>query len=873
MSKSTPMLKQYHEIKAQYPDVVLFYRMGDFYELFYDDAKLGSKVLGLTLTSRAHGKASSVPLAGFPHHQLDNYLAKMTRAGYRVAVCDQIEDPKLARGIVKRAVTEVVSAGTTFSDKVLEGGKNNYLVAIYLTQETAGLAYADVTTGEFFTGVLPLEQLSARVAALEPSEILCMTSQRDDLSKLLPNSDATLMILPDWHFTKEAAEGTLRRHFDVVTLKGFGIQGLESAAQAAGALVHYARSNLGEETPILPHMQVFNLSQELVLDPVTRRNLEIVESFTGDDRRATLFAVLNRTRTPPGSRLLRRWLMQPLADPEQINTRLNKVEFLFSQDNLRKGLVEILSGIGDLERLLGRLVTGRGTPRDAVALKTVLARLPQIQKAFAKDSSSPLKDTVEALAPMPDLVEFLARALVDDPPAQLSAGGAIRKGFSSDLDELSELQSNARNWILEHQEAERTRTGITSLKISYNKVFGYYIEVTNTHKSRVPSNYIRKQTLVSSERYVTPELKTWEEKILSAEEKVKELEAEIWSRIRSEIASHSPRILEIAKALAELDGLVALAQVAREKDYVRPEIHDGEDLELIGCRHPVVESLLPAGEGFVPNDLAMDGTRFQIMILTGPNMAGKSTFLRQIALCVLMAQAGSFVPAQKARIGVVDRIFTRVGAGDNLAGGESTFLVEMTEVANILRNATQRSLVLLDEVGRGTSTYDGMALAWAVTEYLHQTPALAAKTLFATHYHELNRMEEVFERIQNYRVEVEEWGDRVIFLHRIAPGKCDRSYGIEVARLAGLPGEVTTRARELLPELEAAKKENMPSENDSNPDLTMQLTMFEPASQKLADTLRELDIDELSPREALDKLFKLKKIVQSDQISSSPKKP
>lgn len=873
MKKSTPMLEQYHEIKSQYPDVVLFYRMGDFYELFYDDAKLASDVLGLVLTSRAHGKSSKVPLAGFPHHQLENYLAKMTRLGYRVAVCEQVEDPKLARGLVKRAVTEVVSAGTTFSEKVLEGSKNNYLISVFLEKETVGLAYADVTTGEFFTGVLPRDQLIARVAALEPSEILCASSQREELDGILPKTNTTLMALEDWRFTKEASENTLRRHFNVMTLKGFGIQGLEAAACAAGALLHYARSNLGEDAPILPSLQVFHSQQDLVLDPITRRNLEIVESLSGDNKNATLFAILNRTRTPAGSRLLRRWLMQPLATPKAINARLDKVAFLFSEDKLRKGLIDVLSGSGDLERLQGRLVTGRGGPKDAVNLKVVLARLPRFQELLKTHTSSPLHEVAKALKPLPDLVEFLSRALVDEPPALTSAGGFIRKGFSADLDELIELQTNARDWILQHQEAERTRTGIPSLKISYNKVFGYYIEITNAHKSRVPSDYIRKQTLVSSERYVTPELKSWEEKILSAEEKVKELEGEIWRRIRAEIASHAPRVLEVARGLAEIDCLVSLAQVAREKDYVRPEVLEGNELELIGSRHPVVESLLPAGEGFVPNDLKIDGKSFQIMILTGPNMAGKSTYLRQIALCVLMAQVGSFVPATSARIGVVDRIFTRVGAGDNVAGGESTFLVEMTEVANILRNATPRSLILLDEVGRGTSTYDGMALAWSVTEYLHETPNLSAKTLFATHYHELNRMEEAFERIQNYRVEVEEWGDRVVFLHRIIPGKCDRSYGIEVARLAGLPPEVTTRARLLLPELEAAMAGTSMSEQASNSIPTMQLTLFEPDTQKIVDALRTLDLDQLSPREALNKLFELKELTKQNRISSSSKKP
>ncbi len=869
---STPMLIQYHEIKARYPDAVLFFRMGDFFEMFYDDAKLAADVLGLTLTKRNHGREGDVPLAGFPHHQLEPYLAKMTRAGYRVAVCEQTEDPKQAKGLVKRGITEVVSAGTTFSEASLDETKNNYLCSVILDDERAGLSYADVTTGEFFTGVLPIDELGARLSALEPSEILCISEQRESLEKMLQRSQTTMMVLPRWQFTSEAATRTLTDHFGVSTLKGFGLGELDLAVCAAGALVHYLRASLLDRKDVLPDLQVFSLSKELVLDSVARRNLELTESLSGQTR-GTLFSVINRTGTAPGARLLRRWLVSPMTDLEQILERQECVAFLHERPLLMSALGEWFSGSGDLQRLVSRLSTNRGSPKDAASIRVILEKLPRLQEIFREHLDSALTAQLVQLRPQQELVDFLASVLADDPPLLVGDGRTIKPGFSAELDELRNVRKHANKWILDHQAQERVRSGIGSLKIGYNKVFGYYIEITNAHKERIPADYIRKQTLTNAERYVTPELKAWEEKILTAEEKISQVETEIWLKVREEILSRAEVLNRIARALADLDSLLSLARVAREQNFTRPELTTNPGIDIVGGRHPVVESLLPPGQGFIANDLAIGSDDFQIMILTGPNMAGKSTYLRQAALIVILAQMGSFVPAAKAKIGVVDRIFTRIGAGDNLAGGESTFLVEMTEVANILRNATPRSLIILDEVGRGTSTYDGLSLAWAITEYLHEHPHVAAKTLFATHYHELNHMTSLFERVRNFRVEVEEWGDRIVFLHRISAGETDRSYGVEVARLAGLPPAVVERARHLLPTWENSSK-STPATAPDGPFLPsqVQLTLFESNTQKVADALLSLDLEHLSPRDAINKLYEIKDLLINSGHGKSKKR-
>ncbi|MBK8129896.1 MAG: DNA mismatch repair protein MutS [bacterium] len=868
---STPLLKQYTEIKSQYPDVILFYRMGDFYELFYEDAKVAADVLGITLTKRNSGKEGDVPLAGFPHHQLETYLSRMTRAGYRVAVCDQLEDPKLAKGIVKRGVTEVVSAGTTFSTSQLDDQRNNYLAAVCFDDEHCGLAYADVTAQEFFTGVLPKSELSARLIALEPAEVIVAAEDEAILRELLiALPGCAVSPVARWQFAADGADRALRTHLNVANLKGYGLGDMQAAVQAAGALLHYLRSQQKDAQALLPDLRVFTAGRELVLDPSTRRNLELVDSPSGR-REATLLHAIDRTRTAAGGRLLRRWLLAPLTDIAEIERRLDCVEALAADANSALTLSEKLRETSDLQRLLSRLTTRRASPRDAVAIRQTLVQLPILQRTLARHEQSPLARITAELTEPVAVSGLIATILVDDPPVTLGDGSAIRAGFSAELDDLRTIGTRARTWMQEHQAQERNRTGIPSLKIGYNRVFGYYIEITNAHKERIPADYIRKQTLTGAERYVTPDLKVWEERILHADEKAARLEEEIWESLRTELLSHGPDLTRIARALAELDVYVALALLAREQRYVRPIINDSTRLLIEQGRHPVVERLVSQGTGFIANDLELDTQARQIMILTGPNMSGKSTYLRQAALIVLLAQMGSFVPAERAEVGIVDRVFTRIGAGDNLAGGESTFLVEMGEVANILRHASPRSLLILDEVGRGTSTYDGLSLAWAITEHLHESPPVAAKTLFATHYHELNRMAAQYPRIFNARVDVEEWGDRVVFLHRISSGETDRSYGIEVARLAGLPQAVVQRARELLPSWEDTPK-SLPDPPPSDPP-RIQLTLFESDTQRVADALQDLNLDDLSPREALAKLYEIKTLALGDRSAKLFQKP
>ncbi|NUO18603.1 DNA mismatch repair protein MutS [bacterium] len=867
---STPMLKQYAEIKSQYPDVILFYRMGDFYELFYEDAVTAANVLGLTLTRRNHGREGDVPLAGFPHHQLESYLSKMTRAGYRVAVCDQLEDPKLAKGIVKRGVTEVVSAGTTFSETQLEDQKNNYLAAVTFEDDVCGLAYADITAQEFFTGVLPASELPARLVSLEPAEVVASVEDVERVRAAITSlHGCAVTTVPQWQFAADGADRALKSHLNVANLKGYGLSDMLPAMRSAGALIHYLRMQQKDPQELLPDLRVFSSGRELVLDPSTRRNLELVDSQSGK-KEATLLHAIDKTRTAAGGRLLRRWLLAPLTDLKAITERLDTVEALVSEPQVLSTLSEKLRETADLQRVMSRLTTRRASPRDALAIRATLEMLPGIQRTLFNLPQSPLIRIAADLDEPKEISGLIASIIADDPPAMIGEGKSVRTGYSEELDELRSIGTRARTWMQEHQIQERNRTGIQSLKIGYNRVFGYYIEVTNAHKERIPADYIRKQTLTGAERFVTQDLKIWEEKILHADERLERLEQEIWEKLRTELISHGPILTRIARSLAELDVFVSFAVVARDHRYVRPVVNEGTKLSIVNGRHPVVERLVSGANGFIANDLDLDASGRQIMILTGPNMSGKSTYLRQAALIVLLAQIGSFVPADFAEVGIVDRIFTRIGAGDNLAGGESTFLVEMSEVANILRSATPRSLIILDEVGRGTSTFDGLSLAWAITEYLHERDDVAGKTLFATHYHELNKMAERFPRIFNARVDVEEWGDRVVFLHRISHGETDRSYGVEVARLAGLPHEVVARARELLPIWEDSHK--IPNEPPPKSASKIQLTLFESDTQVVADALQNLNLDDLTPRDALSKLYEIKKLVDERRSANSRQK-
>jgi len=868
--QQTPLMAQYFKIKQQHPDTILLFRVGDFFETFEEDAKIASKVLGITLTKRSNGAADDVPLAGFPHHAIDAYLPKLVRAGYRVAVCEQMENPKFAKGIVKREVIEVVTPGVTLSDKLLDHKKNNYVLAVFIKDDKAGLSFSDISTGEFYVYETKAEQLSEQIQLINPSEILYQKRDKDLLVKILSkiNPEIRLTKIEDWIFNFDYTNELLLNHFKTVTLKGFGIERLQNGIVAAGVVLHYLQETQKVNLSHLNKISIYNPSDYMILDYSTKRNLEIITSMQEGTREGSLISILDKTQTAMGGRLLKKWISAPLRDVNAIRQRLNAVENLISEKSLRKELINHLKEIGDLERLISKVCTGRANPREIVAVKTSLRKIPEVKEILNKFSDNTLKKIGESLKDLSQLVEKISEAIIDSPPASLTEGGIIRSGFSPELDELREIAFHGKEWISNLQQKERERTGIPSLKVGFNNVFGYYIDISNAHKSKVPDDYIRKQTLVNSERYITPELKTFEEKILNAEEKIGELEYQLFNEIRNLVALEAEAIQTNARLIGMLDVFLSFAECAEEYNYVKPEVNDEDEIEILQGRHPVVERILSPGEKFTPNDCKLNNTEQQIILLTGPNMAGKSVYLRQVGLIVLLAQIGSFVPASKAKIGIVDRIFTRVGASDNITAGESTFLVEMQEAANILNNATSKSLVLLDEIGRGTSTFDGISIAWAMTEYLHENPSVAAKTLFATHYHELNEMAELFPRIKNYKVEVREYDDKVIFLHRVNPGKADHSYGIQVAMMAGLPVFVTNRAKEILNNLESkeltpyeVKKERLKklkSETDN------QISLFEFKDDELRTEIKNLELDTLTPIEALNKLNELKRKMEKN---------
>ncbi|HNS74346.1 MAG TPA: DNA mismatch repair protein MutS, partial [bacterium] len=784
----TPLMEQYMAIKSKHKDAVLFFRMGDFYEMFFEDAKTGAAVLGITLTSRAHGKSADVPLAGFPHHALDTYLARMIKAGYRVAICEQTENPKFAKNIVKREVLEVVTPGTAVIDDLLETKKNNYLLGLVVQDQRVGTAVVDVSTGEFRAGELALNGLAEFILTLAPAEILLSTAPQPAVEGLLREKPwLTVTRREEWTFNHDYAVETLNDHFGTLSLKGFGVEDLPLGISAAGGVLAYLRENQKEKLIHINRLARAADEEYMIIDSSSRRNLELVLSLHSARKHGTLLGTIDQTRTPMGGRMLVQWINYPLLNLTAIGERHDAVEELSRDAALRSEVIETLKLSGDLERLLARFATGRANARDAVAVLHSLRMVEMLTGQLAAAGAGLLAEAREKLNPLPLLRDEIERALVQDPPLSVTDGGFIRSGFNQRLDELREIAFSGKDWIARLQQQERDRTGITSLKVNYNRVFGYFIEVTNPNISRVPPYYIRKQTLVNAERFITPELKEYEEKVLGAEEKIVDLEYELFDQLRRRILTDTVVLQENARIIARIDCLSCLAQAAVDYGYVRPVMNEGEELNIREGRHPVIERLLPAGESFVVNDTRMVTSREQLLIVTGPNMAGKSTFLRQVGLIVIMAQMGSFVPAASAEIGLVDRVFTRVGASDNLAAGESTFLTEMVETANILNNATPRSLILLDEIGRGTSTFDGLSIAWSVAEFIHETPRIAAKTIFATHYHELTELELVLPRVRNYNVAVKEWGDRIVFLRKIVPGGCDHSYGIHVAQLAGLP--------------------------------------------------------------------------------------
>jgi DNA mismatch repair protein MutS len=869
--QQTPLMAQYSSIKAANPDTILLFRMGDFFETFEEDAKIASKVLGITLTKRANGAAEDVPLAGFPHHAIDTYLPKLVRAGYRVAVCEQVENPKFAKGIVKREVIEVVTPGVNFSDKILDHKKNNYLMAIFVRDNIAGISFCDISTGEFYTYEVPEEQLSQQIESISPSEILVQKKDKDFFTKLIQKISPTLRItkIDDWVFNFEYAKEMLVMQFKTVTLKGFGIDHFVTGIISCGAILNYLQETQKANLSHLNKVSAYNPSEYMILDHSTKRNLEITYTMQDGGREGSLISILDKTETAMGGRLLKKWISAPLKNLELILKRQESVEELLINKKIRKKLINELKEIGDLERLISKVCTGRANPREIIYLKTSLKKIPAVKELLNESKVKTLQQLNSGLNPLEKTIAKIESAIIDSPPLSISDGGIIKSGFSPELDELRDISIHGKDWIANLQKNERERTGISSLKVSFNKVFGYYIEISNAHKEKVPDDYIRKQTLVNSERFITPDLKTYEDKILNAEEKIYELESQLFNEIRIAVSSEAEAVQNNARLIAMLDCFLSFAECADEYNYVKPELSDGDKIEIIDGRHPVVERILPPGEKFTPNSSKLDNAKEQIILLTGPNMAGKSVYLRQVGLIVLLAQIGSFVPAKEAKIGLVDRIFTRVGASDNITAGESTFLVEMQEAANILNNATSKSLILLDEIGRGTSTFDGISIAWAITEYIHENPAVSAKTLFATHYHELNEMAELFPKIKNYKVEVREYEDKVIFMHKVNTGRADHSYGIQVAQMAGLPTFVTNRAKEILQNLEGkeltpyeVKKEKMERLKKGD---ESQFSLFEIKDDKLRSEIGDIEIDNLTPIEALNKLNELKRKVKESE--------
>ena len=856
-------MKQYYGIKEKHPDAVLLFRVGDFYETFGEDAIKTSEILGITLTKRANGAASFVELAGFPFHALDTYLPKLVRAGQRVAICEQLEDPKLTKKIVKRGITELVTPGVTFNDNVLEHKENNFLGCVHISNKMAGVAFLDISTGEFLTAEGNFDYVDKLLNSFSPKEILFERGKQKEFNEFFGNKFLTYK-LEDWVFTEDSSREKLLKHFETASLKGFGVSGLKMGTIAAGAILQYLDMTQHTHVKHITSLARIEEDHYVWLDKFTIRNLELFHSI--NEGAKTLVDIIDKTISPMGARMLRRWVALPLKDIQPINERLNIVEFFLKNPEIRAEIEEQISVIGDLERIISKVALGRITPREVVHLKNALAAILPV-KEFCNDAVEPaLNKIAEQLNPCVSIRERIEREVQPDPPVQLNRGNVISPGVSNELDELRKILYSGKDYLLDLQQRESERTGIPSLKISFNNVFGYYIEVRNTHKDKVPSDWIRKQTLVSAERYITEELKEYESKILGAEEKIIELETRLFNDLVISLNDYISPVQLNATLIARLDCLLSFARCANEYKYSRPELNDSEIIDIKLGRHPVIEKMLPAGQEYIPNDIYLDSNTQQVIIITGPNMSGKSALLRQTALVVLLAQIGSFIPAKSAVIGYVDKIFTRVGASDNLSLGESTFMVEMNETASILNNLSDRSLILLDEIGRGTSTYDGISIAWAMVEYIHENPKSKAKTLFATHYHELNEMESSFERIKNFNVSVKELQDKVIFIRKLERGGSEHSFGIHVARMAGMPKSVVNRANEILEELE--KSHNRKSLTKPVAELAekregFQLSFFQledPVLKQIRDEIKHLDINNLTPVEALNKLNEIKKI-------------
>ena len=862
----TPMMKQFLDLKAKHPDAVMLFRCGDFYETYSTDAIVAAEILGITLTKRANGKGKTIEMAGFPHHALDTYLPKLVRAGKRVAICDHLEDPKMTKKLVKRGITELVTPGVSINDNILNYKENNFLAAVHFGKASCGVAFLDISTGEFLTAEGPFDYIDKLLNNFGPKEILFERGKRLMFEGNFGSKFFTFE-LDDWVFTETTAREKLLKHFETKNLKGFGVEHLKNGIIASGAILQYLTMTQHTQIGHITSLARIEEDKYVRLDKFTVRSLELIGSM--NDGGSSLLNVIDRTISPMGARLLKRWIVFPLKDEKPINERLNVVEYFFRQPDFKELIEEQLHLVGDLERIISKVAVGRVSPREVVQLKVALQAIEPIKQACLEADNASLNRIGERLNLCVPIRDRIAREINNDPPLLINKGGVIKDGVNADLDELRRISYSGKDYLLQIQQRESEETGIPSLKVAYNNVFGYYIEVRNVHKDKVPKEWIRKQTLVNAERYITQELKEYEEKILGAEDKILVLETQLYTNLVQALTEFIPQIQVNANQIARLDCLLSFDNVARENNYIRPVIEDNDVLDIRQGRHPVIEKQLPIGEKYIANNVMLDSSTQQIIIITGPNMAGKSALLRQTALITLLAQIGSFVPAESAHIGLVDKIFTRVGASDNISVGESTFMVEMNEAADILNNVSSRSLVLFDELGRGTSTYDGISIAWAIVEYIHEHPKAKARTLFATHYHELNEMEKSFKRIKNYNVSVKEVDNKVIFLRKLERGGSEHSFGIHVAKMAGMPKSIVKRANEILKQLESDNRQQgiagKPLAEVSENRGGMQLSFFQlddPILCQIRDEILNLDVNNLTPIEALNKLNDIKKIVR-----------
>ncbi len=884
----TPLMKQYNTIKAKYPDALLLFRVGDFYETFGSDAVKAAGILGIVLTKRANGYASFIELAGFPHHSLDTYLPKLVRAGQRVAICDQLEDPKMTKTIVKRGVTELVTPGVSYSDKILDYKTNNFLASVFINDKISGVSFLDISTGEFYVAQGSLEYIDKLLQSFRPSEILFQKNKKKLFVETFGDKFYTYG-LDDWAFTYEFGNDSLLKHFGTKSLKGFGIENLEQGIVAAGAALHYLADTQHDKVKHISTLSRIEEEKYVWLDRFTIRNLELFGSY--NDNAKTLIDIIDQTVSPMGSRMLKRWLALPLKDKSPIDERLEVVDYFLTNTETSSTILEQIELIGDLERIVSKVATARISPKETVQLKRALSAIEPIKITCKNSNNKSLQKIAEQLNPFKMVIERIEKEITADPPYLVNKGNVIANGVNAELDDLRKIAFSGKDYLLQIQQRESERTGIPSLKVSFNNVFGYYLEVTNSHKNKVPSEWIRKQTLTNAERYITPELKEYEEKILGAEEKILALETKLFTDLILSLGDYISVIQLNASLVGRLDCLLSFATIATKNNYVRPHILENNTLDIKDGRHPVIEKQLPIGEEYIANDVYLDNDKQQIIIITGPNMSGKSALLRQTALIVLMAQMGSFVPAKHANIGLVDKIFTRVGASDNISSGESTFMVEMNETASILNNLSNRSLILLDEIGRGTSTYDGISIAWAIAEYLHEHPTAKAKTLFATHYHELNEMTNSMHRIKNFNVSVKEVGNKVLFMRKLMPGGSEHSFGIHVAKMAGMPKKVLDRANQILEQLEKTKdsggRQEIGEKGNQEPRVKSQETrhknqegwkpttssaelvegqlsffqLNDPVLENIKEELQKTDINTLTPVEALMKLNEIKKMI------------